>query len=47
MCRMAERYFDTETRRRVVVGKHKNAVIMIPYEVIDNAVVPVTVNTST
>jgi len=43
----AERYFDTETQRHVVVGRHRNAVIMIPYEVIESTVVPVTVHTTT
>jgi hypothetical protein len=40
-----ERYFDTETRRRVVVGRHGKELIIVPYDEDEDAITPVTVHT--
>jgi len=42
-----ERYFDTVTRRIVVVGRHDKRLVMIPYEKKKNAIVPVTIHATT
>jgi hypothetical protein len=42
-----ERYFDTETRLAVVVGRHDRQLVLIPYEVAADAVTPVTVHAIT
>ena len=42
-----ERYFDTETRRSVVVGRHQERLVIIPYEKDGNLVKPVTVHAIT
>lgn len=42
-----ERYFDNATYRMVVIGKHENQLVMIPYEVNDNnenEIIPVTIH---
>lgn len=39
-----ERYFDSETRRSIVVGKHGKQIVMIPYEKIGYIITPVTVH---
>jgi len=40
-----ERYFDIDTSRMIVIGKHNNILIMVAYEVRDdNVVVPVTIH---
>ena len=39
-----ERYFDTETRRNIVVGKHDNRLVVIPFEIFDDEIVPITVH---
>ncbi len=36
-----ERYSDMATGRRIVVGKHDNALVMIPYEADENSITPV------
>ncbi len=41
----SERYFDTETNRAVVVGRHDRLLVMIPYDVADDRITPVTVHT--
>lgn len=41
----SERYLDTETNRVVVVGRHDRLLVMIPYEVENDRVTPVTVHT--
>ncbi len=38
----SERYIDTATGRLVVVGRHDRRLVMIPYEVRDDHIVPVT-----
>lgn len=43
----SERYFDTASGRLIVVGRHKNELLVIPYEVIDDAITPVTVHVTT
>jgi hypothetical protein len=43
----SERYFDNATHRMVVVGKHDDRLIMIPYEETDVTIVPVTIHATT
>jgi hypothetical protein len=40
-----ERYFDTETERHVVVGRHNLQLVIIPYELDSDTITPVTVHT--
>jgi hypothetical protein len=42
-----ERYFDTVTHRTIVVGKHDDRLVMIPYEKRGNAIVPITIHAIT
>ena len=43
-----ERYFDTATHRAVVVGKHGDTLVMIPYDCAqDDTFTPVTVHATT
>ena len=42
-----ERYFDTETGRTIVVGRHNKQLVMIPYDVNSDSITPVTVHTTT
>jgi hypothetical protein len=42
-----ERYFDTETERHVVVGRHNLQLVMIPYDIENDTMTPVTVHTIT
>lgn len=42
-----ERYFDTVTRRMIVVGKHDDRLVMIPYERKGNEIIPVTIHATT
>ena len=42
-----ERYFDTETERTVIVGRHKKHLVMIPCEMYDDSIAPVTVHAIT
>lgn len=39
-----ERYFDTETGRRIVIGEHRQYLVMIAYEENDTAITPVTIH---
>ncbi len=43
----AERYFDTATGRHVAVGRHGRTLIVVPYELREEAIVPVTVHATT
>ena len=43
----SERYVDTETGRTVVVGRHDKQLVMIPYDVDEETVTPVTVHVIT
>jgi hypothetical protein len=42
-----ERYFDTATGRKVVVGKHGRLLVLIPYERTGNNITPVTIHATT
>ena len=39
-----ERYIDTVTRRMIVVGKHDDRLVMIPYERKGSEIIPVTIH---
>lgn len=43
----SERYYDVETNRTVVVGKHNSQLLLIPYEHNDNSITPITVHVTT
>lgn len=43
----SERYFDTETGRTIVVGRHDRRLVMIPCEVEGDVITPVTVHAVT
>ncbi len=43
----SERYFDSETARTIVVGRHDKLLVLIPYEVNSDSITPVTVHTTT
>ena len=43
----SERYLDTATNRLVVVGRHGERLVMIPYEREGNTVRPVTIHVTT
>jgi len=40
-------YYDTETNRIIAVGKHDNRLLIIPYEVINDLITPVTIHATT
>ncbi len=42
-----ERYFDTVTQRMIVIGKHADQLVMIPYEETDETITPVTIHAIT
>jgi len=42
-----ERYSDMATGRRIVVGKHDNTLVMIPYEADENSITPMTIHVTT
>ncbi len=42
-----ERYFDIVTRRMVVVGRHNDRLVMIPYEKSIDSITPITIHTTT
>lgn len=43
----SERYFDEATGRQLVVGKHGNALVLLPFETRGEDVIPVTVHRTT
>ena len=43
----SEIYYDTVTGRNIVVGRYDNNLIMIPYEISDDSMTPVTVHVTT
>ena len=43
----SERYQDVSTHRYVAVGKHDNVLVMVPYEIKEHHLVPVTVHATT
>ena len=42
-----ERYFDTITQRTIVVGRHDDRLVLIPYEEKRNKITPITIHTTT
>jgi hypothetical protein len=42
-----ERYYDTETGRAVVIGRYDEKLVIVPYEMAENMITPVTVHTTT
>ena len=42
-----ERYFDTITQRMIVVGRHNDRLVLIPYEEKGSEVIPITIHTTT
>lgn len=42
-----ERYYDTETGRLVVIGRHDNILVIMPYEENESDITPVTVHAIT
>ena len=39
-----ERYFDTATRRMIAVGKHDDILVIVPYEELENTLIPITIH---
>lgn len=42
-----ERYFDTVTRHMIVVGRHDDKLVIIPYEKKGNEIRPITIHATT
>ena len=42
-----ERYFDTVTQRRIVIGRHDRLLVMIPYEQSGEKMNPITIHATT
>jgi hypothetical protein len=42
-----ERYIDMATGRKVAVGRHEDKLVMIPYEIKNNLIIPVTIHATT
>lgn len=42
-----ERYLDTATSRRVVVGRCGRTLVLIPYEISEDALTPITIHATT
>ena len=42
-----ERYFDMTTQRMVVVGRHANQLVIVPYDQEGDKVTPVTIHATT
>lgn len=42
-----ERYFDIETQRKIIIGKHNDNLVMIPYEIKEEYIIPITIHTTT
>ena len=42
-----ERYYDTETGRYVIVGRHNKHLVLIPIDTSENDIIPVTVHATT
>ena len=47
MTRSTERYYDTETGRVIVVGHHDNTLVLIPCDINESGITPVTVHATT
>jgi len=43
----SERYYDVETGRSIVVGKHNKQLVLIPYEQNHNVITPITIHAIT
>ncbi len=42
-----ERYYDVETNRAIVIGKHNDQLVLIPYEQDEDSVTPITIHATT
>ena len=42
-----ELYYDSSTDRRVAVGRHREQLVMIPYEENQGTIIPVTIHATT
>ncbi len=42
-----EKYFDVETQRKIIIGKHGDNLVMIPYEIEKDNIIPVTIHITT
>lgn len=42
-----ERYLDTATQSMIVVGRHGSRLVLIPYEVEGEAIIPLTIHATT
>jgi len=42
-----ERYIDTVTQRLIVVGRHNDSLVIVPYEIDGNEIRPITIHTTT
>ena len=42
----SERYVDTVTGRMIAIGRHEKLIVMIPYDVKDRNLTPVTIHTT-
>jgi hypothetical protein len=45
--RSTERYYDTETGRVVVIGRHDKQLVILPYETDEDEITPITVHAIT
>ncbi len=43
----SERYYDVETDRTIVAGKHGEQLVLIPYQQSDNTITPITIHATT
>jgi hypothetical protein len=42
-----ERYFDTMSRRSIVIGWHDDTLVLVPYKEMENMIMPVTIHATT
>ena len=42
-----ERYSDIETDRLIVVGRHEEVLVIIPYEYLGDGIMPITIHATT
>jgi len=47
MTRSTERYYDTESGRVIVIGRHNSALVMIPCDANEDGITPITVHATT
>jgi len=43
----SERYFDTDTRRMVAIGRHGRWLVLVPYDQEEQTITPVTIHATT